>query len=401
MPTISIKPVIYAQYKRADGSYAVRLRVTFARKSRFVSTNVTLAPSQLTKGLKPKDPAAVRTLDELVRDLRERAAQLSFGQLQVMDVDEVVAYLTRGGDDEFRLDFPAFARAEIARMGAGAKNYASALNSLCAYLGREAFDVSLLTSPLLKGWEDWLADRHGRGARALSLYTQAIAKLHATARFRFNDEEAGRVVIRNPFVKYKCPTQSQGTHRNAPPALLQAMLLYRGTLTGRERLGVDVFLLSFGLMGANAPDLMEGRIAGDVLSYNRRKTRDRRADNAEMRVRIEPELAGIVREYLAPDGRAFTFARRYSDYMQFGRAVDIGLHAFEKRLGLGFPLTLYVARHTWATVARSSVCNIDKGVVNDCICHVDAGTRVTDIYAAKDWRVMWEANRKVVRLFAW
>ena len=63
------------------------------------------------------------------------------------------------------------------------------------------------------------------------------------------------------------------------------------------------------------------------------------------------------------------------------------------------PLTFYSARHTWATLAYSA--GIDKAIINDCLCHVDSSMRVTDLYIAKDWEVMWKANEKVLSLFDW
>ena len=69
------------------------------------------------------------------------------------------------------------------------------------------------------------------------------------------------------------------------------------------------------------------------------------------------------------------------------------------RLRLPYALTLYCARHTWGTVARSAMCRIDKSVVHEALCHVDGSMRVTDIYAEKDWSVIWDANAKVVGLF--
>lgn len=401
MNAVTIKPVVYAQYRRADGSYGVRLRVTFARASRFISTNVSVYPSQLTRSLKIKDANIERRLDDLVREMRDRAGRLNMFALQSMSIDDIVEYITREENNAFRLDFPSFAREQIKKMGAGARNYTSALHSLCDYIGRESFDIGMLSSSQLRRYEEHLTLKHGKGARAVSLYTQAVAKLHAIARNLYNDEEEGRILIRNPYARYKCPTQAQGKHRNAEPSLIARMLAERETLTGRERLGVDVFLLSFALMGANAPDLYECRIEDGIVLYNRHKTRERRADGAEMRVRIEPCIETLAREYQTRHADGFVFAKRYSTFENFGRAVNIGLHAYAKRIGYAKPLTLYVARHSWATIARSAEVGIDKGVVNDCICHIDAGTRVTDIYAAKDWRVMWDANARVLKLFAW
>ena len=50
-------------------------------------------------------------------------------------------------------------------------------------------------------------------------------------------------------------------------------------------------------------------------------------------------------------------------------------------------------------MARSAMCRVDKGIVHEALCHVDGSMRVTDIYAEKDWSVIWDANAKVVGLF--
>jgi hypothetical protein len=40
-------------------------------------------------------------------------------------------------------------------------------------------------------------------------------------------------------------------------------------------------------------------------------------------------------------------------------------------------------------------------VVSECLCHIDDGSRVDDIYIRKDWEVLWDANAKVLGLFDW
>lgn len=64
-------------------------------------------------------------------------------------------------------------------------------------------------------------------------------------------------------------------------------------------------------------------------------------------------------------------------------------------------ITFYVARHTWATVARSAALNIDKYTVHEALNHVDADMRVTDRYIDRDWGVIWQANAAVVGLLDW
>jgi hypothetical protein len=64
-------------------------------------------------------------------------------------------------------------------------------------------------------------------------------------------------------------------------------------------------------------------------------------------------------------------------------------------------LGFYAARHSWATIACSSVVGIDKATVHEALNHVDNEMKVTDIYIDRDWSVIWNANKKVLELFDW
>ena len=400
----TFKAVIYDRFRRSDGSYLVRVRITKNGVSRYLRTTIEARPDQLTAKLKPKDPRLLRRIEALVVQMREAVADIDPFVLDALGVDDVVNIVCRSGDKSqgFRLDFPDYFAQVVSRKGSGKKNYMSALRSFSAFMGREHYDISEITSPVLMRYRLQLERRNGEGARCVSLYLSSIAHVVGCARSEHNDPEHGITLVGDPFSHFAMPHQQQARRRNVPPALIALMLYWRGQLAGRERLGVDVFLISFALMGMNVPDLYEAKAAqGGVITYERAKTRDRRSDRALMRVRVEPCVAPLLAEYSGRDGWLFSFRERYARTENFSRAVNLGLAQFSARLRLRLPcgLTLYCARHTWGTVARSAMCRVDKGIVHEALCHVDSSMRVTDIYAEKDWSVIWDANAKVVGLF--
>lgn len=59
-------------------------------------------------------------------------------------------------------------------------------------------------------------------------------------------------------------------------------------------------------------------------------------------------------------------------------------------------VTFYWARHTFVTVARND-CRVNKDDVALALNHVDEGNRVTDIYIAKDWRIVDEVQEQVLK----
>lgn len=58
MPT-TFKPVVYADNKRQDGTYNVKIRVTHRRQTLKLSTNMYVAAHQMTRALKLKDQSII------------------------------------------------------------------------------------------------------------------------------------------------------------------------------------------------------------------------------------------------------------------------------------------------------------------------------------------------------
>lgn len=313
----------------SDGTNFYRLRVTAHRDRRYIKTNIRVKKNELTSDGRLKIAEKRRSLENLVRRTEEIVSTIDCYSLPSMNVDDVVKYIQNYSEGEnFELDFFAFAD-EIIRekTGQSSKTYRSAINSFKSFLEKDSLDISEVTSSLMRAWEKWLRNKHGDGARAVSAYTACVAYIHGQARLRYNDEETGIVKIRDTFQYYKPPRQRQAAHRAFDVKIIQKMIKLRGELSGREKLGVDAFLISFALMGMNAPDLYSCTFdKKDILHYYRTKTKGRRDDKAEMFVRMEPCAKGLFREYIAEDGDvAFKFSSMYSSYSVFGENVNEGM----------------------------------------------------------------------------
>ena len=123
-------------------------------------------------------------------------------------------------------------------------------------------------------------------------------------------------------------------------------------------MALDCFKMSFCLLGINTADLYNAtELDGDTLVYQRTKTKDRRADHAEIHVKIPPYIKDIVSKY-RDNERVFVFHRHYANMKAFNKAVNIGLKSIGNELGID-NLEYYAARHSMATIA-----------VNDVLCRV-------------------------------
>ncbi|MEG1982745.1 MAG: phage integrase SAM-like domain-containing protein [Alistipes sp.] len=420
--------MIVRDYKRSDGMRNVRLRVTHNAKIVYLSTNIFVSDNDLSKSLHIKPASSVsKQCEALVRQSYDFCTDIGFA-LDKMSVQEVVQRLKLKlqGGEVFRLDFIDFGRKESMEMGAGsAKNYRIALNSLVRYIQSETLDISKINTSFLRGYKTYLetepsqrgkthsADRaklapREKGSRAVSLYLSYIRAIHNLAKKKFNNEDLGVVNIpQSPFANLNV-RQPRAKKRAIPIDKIQQIIdledvekidFKMGKFRRRD-LARDCFMLSFALMGMNSADLYSCAPAkGEIIIYNRQKTMTRREDAAEMHVRIEACIKNLVEKYRDKEGeRMFCFYKHYKDKDAFNGALNRGLNEIAKIIGLA-DLTYYAARHSWATIARSSIVGIDKATVHEALNHIDDSMRVTDIYIDRDWSVLWKANEKVIALF--
>lgn len=402
MGTITFKPSV-SPHRRADGTSTVRIRITANRKSKYISTNMSVSASQMTRSGNIRDRAVLDKIDELILKMRAAASRIPPFAVETMTIDEIARSIAARQDGAFTLDFFAFAETVMAAKASRStqRYYRNAVEALKQFTGREHMDISEITSSMMRNFETWLVARHGRGARSTGSYPASIGHIHAQARLRYNNEETGEILIRNPFAYFHPARTRRPAHRNVSVQAVQALIDGRGMLTrDMDVRAVDMFLLSFALMGMNAIDMYRcGPEKDGVLVYNRAKTAERRDDRAEMHVLIDGRIRPLADRWADRTGeRAFSFHRQVAE-VTLRPSLSIGLRRACAIIGIAEPLTFYSARHTWATLAYSA--GVDKSVINDCLCHVDASMRVTDIYIAKDWEVMWRANAKVLDLFRW
>ena len=213
----------------------------------------------------------------------------------------------------------------------------------------------------------------------------------------YNDEDLGVIrIAHNPFIKYKIPKNPVTRKRSLTAEQIRAIKSYSvpDNMTG-VMIARDVFIMSFIMVGMNSVDMYYLGIPNKGrLEYERRKTMNRRSDRAFISINVEPELLPYLERYKDSLGdRSFNFFVRYSTHKQFVHKVNAHL----KKVGdeLGIPdLTLYAARHSWATIARNE-CGISMDDVAMCLNH-KSGHDVTDTYIKKDWSRIDRANRKVL-----
>lgn len=397
MPSITFHPVVYANHKKEDGTYPVKIRVTFKRVSRKLPTTIFARKEDLTRSLTIKNAEINDKANDLIREMRSCLDDLNIFALEEMDVDQIVAHIKkRMKGDDFRLDFFAWAEEAIKTKGTStAYKYRCIVKHFKSWIGKDSMDISEITPPMMREYEAFLRKSYGARSRALTDYPSGIAHIHALARRKYNNEMSEKPLIANPFEYYTAPAYMPPGHRDIDLSIIRTMYEERISLEGDERVAVDWFLISFMLMGVNMADLLTMEREKDgILHYFRQKTRTTRADNAEMFVRIEDVARPLIDEHGNDAGTPYQFdISRYKSKTTLANRISGGLTSWQNRHGLA-RFTYYAARHTWATTAYS--CGINPAHITDALCHVDQGRKIDNIYIRKDWSIVWEANRKVL-----
>lgn len=421
----AFKTCLFAHQKKKDGTFNIKLRVTHHGQKRFLATNLYAIPSDLTKGLKIKNAKLQMECQQLETNCIRACNTMGY-EIERMDVDELVARLKTvlSGEDRFRLDFMDYMEKAAMRMQPGtASGYRTALAALKRYVGRDTLDIGDMTKGFMQGFLDFIEKEpsqrgnnrkntkdympQSKGSRATSFYIGRIKTIFNRAKSEFNDEEIGLVQIKgDPFrgivVNQHVATRKRALTREIIQKIIDLPpMKFHGWQVAR-----DCFLLSFAMMGMNSVDMLEcgPHEKGEIL-YRRKKTTSRRADMAEMHVRIEPCIEKLLERYSDKTGRRlFHFYLEYANRGNFTRMLNRGLKKVGEAVGVD-DLTFYAARHSLATIARTPKndggAGIDKYVVHEMLNHVDKEMKVTDIYLVKNWRILFDANKKVLQLFDW
>ncbi len=416
---LTIKAEIKKQEQKLDGTYNVKLRFTLDRKVKRLSTSLFVTNKDLSKDLKIKQTSPIKQeAESLIRSYQEKCAKLQI-ELNHYTLDEVMDYLDGERQKQQTIDFIKFSREWIASTTIkGASNYTSALNALVRFIGKEELDVNLITLDFLEKFKAFLnKEREARtkkliaqgkrvpSNRSLSLYLVSIKKLFNEAKKKYNKKDKNLILIPNsPFEDFTIPKQEATRKRAISTDIIKKIwrLPYKDMKKGykatcRYNLAKDCFILSFCLMGINSADLYNAtQMGGNTITYYRTKTKDRRLDNAKMKVDVPQIVLPLIEKYKDKTGkRLFNFYQYYCDEKCFNKAINYGLKEIGTILEVD-NLEYYAARHSWATIALNKV-GIDKYIVHAALNHIDDSMKVTDIYIERDFVNENRANVKVIK----
>ncbi|MBR0224242.1 MAG: site-specific integrase [Bacteroidales bacterium] len=268
-----------------------------------------------------------------------------------------------------------------------AQVYRTALNNFLRFREGEDLPLRELSAQMILSYEAWM---HSRGLmrNSSSFYLRSL-------RSAWRKAMGSRSVHPDPFADVY--TGVDKTVKRTV-SLYEIRRLKAMTLEGDEAWARDLFLFSFYTRGMSFVDmafLRKADLRGSLLTYCRRKT------GQQLLIRWEPCMQEILdrwgpnpTQYLLPIITR-TDLPAYNQYKCASARVNRCLHLTGRKLGLKAPLTMYVARHSWASIAHSR--HIPLSVISEGLGH--DSERTTSIYLASlDQKQIDSANRTILRL---
>ena len=394
---------ITVQKQRTDGYWPVYIRVIHHRDSALMKTDKMVDSKGIVKSTKEvKDPFVRKACDLLITDYIDRLNKVDTSTWSAQDV---VKFLKEGTSDVCFSDYARQYQAKMIQEGhaRNARTYELAYQNMELYAGTNKVMFSHITSTFINGWIKSLSTT----ARAKEQYPVCIRQIFKQALLDFNDYDTGLIrITTNPWPKVKIPKSDNPQHRAITMEECRAFFTAQLPESDRKfplsELGRDVAMMILCLAGINTVDIffLEKKNYHDgIICYERRKTREARADNAYFEIRVPNILQDIVQKYLdkTDSPYLFNFHKRLSSYDSFNANVNIGIRQIcEKVLGMehGKGYSGYTFRHTWATVAQNE-CGASLAEVDFGLNHAHK-TRLARTYVKIDFTPAWILNEKVI-----
>ncbi len=270
------------------------------------------------------------------------------------------------------------------------ETYRATLNSFKRFRNGADLYFDDIDSEMLISYENYLRTR-GLAPNTISFYMKRLRAVYNNA------VEDGCANERNLFKKVF--TSSEKTVKRAISLRFLRKLKDMDLSCSKNRcFARDMFLFSFYTRGMSFVDmayLQKKNLKYDVLTYRRKKT------GQLLSVHWENCMQEIVERYSScTSPYMLSIIKNPTDNIrkQYHNALTLvnhNLKAIGRELGLNRPLTMYVARHSWASIARDE--GIPITIISEGMGHDSVST--TQIYLASlETQIIDKANKKILKL---
>lgn len=306
--------------------------------------------------------------------------------------DDIVTKFCRQAKEQSLFTFMQEAIGQLKRLNRirTSETYAATLSSFMKF--REGQDILLyeVDSDTMMLYEAWLKGK-GICPNTISFYMRILRAVYNRA------VEKELVEQKHPF-KHVYTGIDKTVKRAVPLKAIKRIKELDLTLKPHLDYARDLFLFSFYTRGMSFIDLAylkKSDLQNGFLTYRRRKT------NQQLTVKWEKCMAEIVAKYNDCSTTQYLLpiitnplVDERKQYRNAIYRVNTALKEIARMISLPMPLTMYCARHGWASIAKSK--NIPLSVISEGMGHDSEET--TRIYLASlDSYVIDQANSLILK----
>ena len=270
-----------------------------------------------------------------------------------------------------------------------AETYTATLKSFMKFQNNQDVPLDGITSDMMLLYEAHLKAR-GVRMNTISFYMRIFRAVYNRA------VEKGLTTQKNPF-RHVYTGVDKTVKRAIPIKDIKALKDMDLSMNPTLDFTRDMFMFSFYTRGMSFVDmayLKKTDLQNGILTYRRRKT------GQELSIKWEKCMAEIIAKY--PENKTGFLLPIIKEQGDERRQYDNALHLVNYRLKelstmlkLQRPLTMYVARHSWASAAKAK--NIPLSVISEGMGHDSEAT--TQIYLASlETSVVDKANKMILGL---
>ena len=306
--------------------------------------------------------------------------------------DDIVVKFNEQANEQSLFSFMQGVISQLKRLNRirTSETYAATLSSFMKFCDGQDILLCEIDSDTMMFYEAWLKDK-GICPNTVSFYMRILRAVYNRA------VEKGLVEQKHPF-KHVYTGIDKTVKRAVPLKAIKRIKELDLTLKPHLDYARDMFLFSFYTRGMSFIDmayLKKSDLKNGVITYRRKKT------SQQLSIKWEKCMEEIVAKYKYRSVTQYLLPiitdPLTEERIQYRNAlcrINVALKEVARLANLSIPLTMYCARHSWASVAKSK--NIPLSVISEGMGHDSEET--TRIYLASlDSNVIDKANSLILK----
>jgi len=373
--------------QRKDGTFPVKLRITFNREQKYYPTffSLSIEDFEKVKGVKPRN------------DYKDISLKLNEAERKASKIIESLTVFTWQSFEKSYLNnkvatsslnqmFENYSKElrEQGRIGT-AVSYECAKSSLNKF--SPTAKLADLSPEFLRKYEKWMLT-NGNSVTTVGIYLRSVRTL-------FNNAISDGVLNKEhyPFgkKKYEIPT-GNNIKKSLTLKDIASIYYHKPDQGSTAEMAKDYWFFMYLCNGINVKDmclLKYENLKGDVLEFERAKTARTKRRIEPIRVSLTEDITNTIKKWgnTFKDGNTFIFPvltkglspeRERQLVQQLTGVINDHMKAISRILGLTTNTTTYAARHSFATILQRS--GVSTEFISEALGH--SSVKTTQSYLA-------------------